>query len=56
MSKHRQGYTWAQISHMFPPTWSLTIAFRKTTEACKRLGLIQEPKNENRKAQQFKVH
>jgi len=52
----KTGYRWDEISHLFPPTWNFEIAFRKTVEACKRLGLIKEPKNENRKTQQSKVH
>jgi hypothetical protein len=50
------GYTWDEISHLFPLTWNFEIAFRKTVEACKRLGLIKEPKNEKHKTQQPQVH
>ena len=50
------GYSWEQIKDMFPPDWTFQLAFKKTTEACKQLGLIKEPKNEKHKTQQFKVH
>jgi hypothetical protein len=52
----KRGYRWDEISYLFPPSWNFEIAFRKTVEACKRLGLIKGPKNENRTTKQPEIH
>jgi len=52
----KRGYRWDEISYMFPPSWNFEIAFRKTVEACKRLGLIKGPKNEKSTTKQPEVH